>query len=210
MKKAFTMVELVFIIVIAGIIAMVALPRFKTSRLFEGRDEIISKIRYTQHLALLDNKFEIDNANWYQKNWYIEFDNSDPKNLLMSIKSEGNYAIDPSNSKFIIKNINLSKEYGIKLLDTGYDKCAHNTISFDNLGRASLDNPSTYTNPYSNLVAKGKYGCCEIRFADLSNKNPKDENTAIIEIYGESGYVRYKEKGDKECGQRTADPNIHS
>lgn len=178
MKKAFTMVELIFIIVIAGIIAMVALPKFKTSRLFEGRDEIINKLRYTQHLALLDNKFKIDDANWASNNWSFEL-KAAPKDSTYTIKSGDHEAIDPTNPKFKLKNMLLGKEFGI---DIGENTCG-DLISFDNQGRASKGLPSS--NPYSNIIQ----GCCTIELIDLSNKKQK----AIIEVYGETGYVRYKE-----------------
>lgn len=186
MKKAFTMVELVFIIVIVGIIAMVALPKFKTSRLYEGRDEIINKLRYTQHLALLDDKFKIDDAAWASNNWSMEFDIK-PKASTYTIKSSGKEAIDPANPRLKLKDMNLGKEFGI---DFGDNTCG-TLISFDSSGRASKGLPNN--NPYSNIID----GCCTIELIDLSNK----KQTSIIEIYGETGYVRFKEAKRKVGGQ---------
>lgn len=57
MKKAFTMIELVFVIVIVGIISVMIAPSFDRNNLREAADQLVSHIRYTQHLAMMDNKF---------------------------------------------------------------------------------------------------------------------------------------------------------
>lgn len=73
MRKAFTMIELIFVIVVAGIIAAVALPRVNTNNLNEAADQVVSHIRYTQHLALQDNKFNPNERFWYKRRWTIRF-----------------------------------------------------------------------------------------------------------------------------------------
>ena len=62
--KAFTMLELVFVIVVLGILAALALPRMDRDLRQEAKDNILSAIRYTQHLALMDNKTNPLDANW--------------------------------------------------------------------------------------------------------------------------------------------------
>ena len=56
MKKAFTMLELVVVIVVIGIIAVAALPRINDDHIAEAADQVMSHIRYTQHLAMQDSK----------------------------------------------------------------------------------------------------------------------------------------------------------
>jgi prepilin-type N-terminal cleavage/methylation domain-containing protein len=72
---AFTMVELVFVIVVVGILSAILIPRMQTSRLYEAADQITSHIRYTQHLAMMDDKFDPTGGdpNWYKKRWQIFF-----------------------------------------------------------------------------------------------------------------------------------------
>jgi len=55
-KSAFTMIELILVIVVLGILAALAMPRVDRDSRQEAADNILSAIRYTQHLALMDNK----------------------------------------------------------------------------------------------------------------------------------------------------------
>ncbi|MDQ7059629.1 MAG: prepilin-type N-terminal cleavage/methylation domain-containing protein [Sulfurimonas sp.] len=73
MKKAFTLLELVFVIVVIGIIAATVIPRTNSNSLQEAAIQVVSHIRYTQHLAMIDDKFNKDDANWYKKRWQIIF-----------------------------------------------------------------------------------------------------------------------------------------
>jgi prepilin-type N-terminal cleavage/methylation domain-containing protein len=76
MKRAFTLLELVFVIVVIGILAAVIIPKTKTNPLQEAAVQIISHIRYTQHLALIDDKFDPNDQEWYKKRWQIIFNRS--------------------------------------------------------------------------------------------------------------------------------------
>ena len=73
MKKAFTMLELVVVIVVIGIIAAAALPRINDDHIAEAADQVMSHICYTQHLAMQDSKFDPTDANWFRKRWSITF-----------------------------------------------------------------------------------------------------------------------------------------
>jgi prepilin-type N-terminal cleavage/methylation domain-containing protein len=73
MKKAFTMLELIFVIVIAGILSIAILPSFNRNTLQEAADQLVSHIRYTQHLAMMDDKFDTTNSEWYKERWTLRF-----------------------------------------------------------------------------------------------------------------------------------------
>jgi prepilin-type N-terminal cleavage/methylation domain-containing protein len=72
-KKAFTMIELVLVIVVLGILAALAMPRIDRDLKQEAADTILSNIRYAQHLALIDYKHMFNNAKWQQRFWHIVF-----------------------------------------------------------------------------------------------------------------------------------------
>ena len=76
MKKAFTMLELVFVIVIVGILSVVAMPSFNRDTLQEAANQVVSHIRYTQHLAMMDDKFASNDANWFKGRWQLQFGKS--------------------------------------------------------------------------------------------------------------------------------------
>ena len=79
MKKAFTMIELIFIIVVVGILAAVAVPQINRNSLVEAADQVAAHIRYTQQLAMNDNKFDPDDPDWFKKLWRIQFSQTTAK-----------------------------------------------------------------------------------------------------------------------------------
>jgi prepilin-type N-terminal cleavage/methylation domain-containing protein len=82
MKKAFTMLELVFVLVVIGILAAVMLPEIKSTKLREAAIQVVSHIKYTQHLAMVDDKFDSNDADWYKERWTIRFKKDLVYNLL--------------------------------------------------------------------------------------------------------------------------------
>ena len=92
------MVELVFIIILIGILSAIVIPKMQGDRLQEAADQIVSHIRYTQHLAMTDDKFDANNPDWFKERWQIMFThqkitNSDEKQywgyLIFSDTSAG-------------------------------------------------------------------------------------------------------------------------
>lgn len=73
MKKAFTMLELVFVIVVVGILSYMVASSFTRNPLREAADQVVSHIRYTQHLAMMDDKFDVNEAQWFMRRWAIRF-----------------------------------------------------------------------------------------------------------------------------------------
>lgn len=157
-KSAFTMIELVFVIVVLGILASLALPRMDRDLRQEAADNILSAIRYTQHLALNDNKTDPFNPNWQQKLWMIRFTvSSNNESTFYTVSSDidtsgtvnkNESAIDPVNGKYMYNtsgatvgidsdespNIFIGKKYGINSL-TLNGGCSAQHIAFDHLGR---------------------------------------------------------------------------
>ncbi len=81
-KPAFTMLELVFVIVVIGILAATIIPNTRTNPLQEAGIQILSHIRYTQHLALVNDTYNpnrIDTSGaviWHKDRWQLVFSNS--------------------------------------------------------------------------------------------------------------------------------------
>ena len=114
MKRSFTMLELVFVIVVAGILAAIAIPNTKTNPLQEAAVQLLSHIRYTQHLAMVDDKFNANDNEWYKGRWQLIFydglnSNSMPSYTIFSDNptykgdpSSGEIAINPENKNTLM------------------------------------------------------------------------------------------------------------
>jgi len=76
MKKAFTLLELVFVILIVGILASVMIPSYQSSSLRQAAIQLQSDIRYTQHLAMMDDRYNSDNTKWFKERWVLYFTHS--------------------------------------------------------------------------------------------------------------------------------------
>ena len=204
-QTAFTMVELLFVIIVLGILASLAIPRMERDRNQEASDNILSSIRYTQHLALTDNKIDPFDTTWQQTLWTIRFSTSadnDTDALFYTVASDTNKnnaiamsetAIDPSNGKYMFNvnadtvigpdespNIFIGKKYGIDSIDFagGCSNAQH--VAFDQLGR-----PHNGIGSASNTYDKYMTSDCNLTF------NFTDANTDSFSIIvkKESGYA---------------------
>lgn len=198
MKRfAFTMLELVFVIIVIGILAVLAMPNFNRHPLQEAAEQVASHIRYTQHLAMVDDKYDPADPTWYASLWRIRFyESGTPDNYYYTVfsdldkQSDADYgagkrevAVDP------LKRINmhdasnnhdmdLTGTFGISSVsstcDTGWIE-----FFFDHLGRPYVDSITTGTNPpYSGLLNSD----CNITLTH-------PDGTAVITIRPETGYV---------------------
>jgi type II secretory pathway pseudopilin PulG len=109
------MIELVFVIVVIGILSAVIIPRFDRDSLSEGAIQLASHIRYTQHLAMVDDKFMPNSAMspqvnaasraqeiqyWYLGRWQIKFStaNTSQSYIIMADSTISNYDGNPNAS----------------------------------------------------------------------------------------------------------------
>lgn len=107
MKHAFSMLELVFAIVVIGILSAIILPRTETNPTYEAAVQVLSHIKYTQHLAIIDDKFSINDPSWYKKRWQIVFgsnSNSDNKPAYTIFSDILNSSTGDPNEEEIAKN----------------------------------------------------------------------------------------------------------
>ncbi len=177
--SAFTMIELILVIVVLGILAALTMPRLDRDLRQEAKDNVLSSIRYTQHLALNDDKTDPFDTNWQQKLWSIHFTTATSgsyytvssdldKSGLPAEKSET--AIDPVNGKYMYHhhnnpvqgnespNLLIGKKYGIGSIDFTGTSCSQKHIAFDQLGRphngigSASNDYSTYMNTDCNIT----------------------------------------------------------
>ena len=207
MKKAFTMIELIFIIVVVGILAAVAIPRIDRDNLIELVDQVTTHIRYTQQLAMMDNVYDGSDEHWYRGDWRIQFSDSadggdgwkysvykDLPGYSGNLNSEREVARDPQNeqrfltsgasgfsantdSKKMNKKLNLKNTYDIQKID--FDKnCGGQTIAFDSKGRPH-GAPQNAKNPYDKVL----HTPCIITFTDSGGRSIQ------IAVQPETGFI---------------------
>lgn len=178
-KKAFTLIELIMIIVVVGILAVAVIPRVDRDTLVEATNQVASHVRYTQHLAMLDDKYDPKDPNWYRNRWKITFNNNSYSITSGDTNAKNPQApgkdLNPADSP----ELNLNDKYGITSINSTCDNNGTNQIIFDEIGR-----------PYSNF--EGVVGVdglldndCNITISDGGSKN------GIITIYKETGYITH-------------------
>ncbi len=178
MKKAFSLIELVFVIVVIGIIAAVVIPRTSSDSAVEAAIELQSNIRYTQHLAMQDDKFDPNNASWYRNRWQIVFNN----NTYSIVSDNGtNFAQDPSDGSSDLQNIDLNDKYNVSVTLGG--GCAgETTISFDHFGRPLVGDLNDDATAY--VAGQVLNSTCTITLSATG------QTPVVLEILRETGYVR--------------------
>ena len=180
-KNAFTMVELVFVIVVLGILAALAMPRLDRDRTQEAADSILADIRYTQHMAMVDFRQQSIGASanqWQRSFWQIKIEScGNSTGLFVSVGADKNYggdinvgeaAIDPSNGKPMFwsnaadcapgddlssasENIFITKKFGVTAIDSSACNNVQH-IGFDHLGRPHAGFSGSGTPDYSTYL----------------------------------------------------------
>jgi len=205
-QSAFTMLELVFAIIVIGVLAALAIPRLDNSNKQGAMDNILSDIRYTQHLALLGSKQMFNEKKWQQRYWHIVFSSCGEDNLFYMIGTDNDMedsdsanfekseaATDPANGRpmfyscagtnktEVSNRIFLTDNYGITevLAEGGCNQGGGDHIGFDYLGRPQ-NGFSTSTQPDS---ASYMYEKCTLTFTFTDGTKQK------IEIAPETGYA---------------------
>ncbi len=201
-RPAFTMLELVFVIVVLGILAALAIPRMERDLKQEAADNILSAIRYTQHLALTDDRHKFNDARWHRRFWKIMFaqcsdgkyfyrigNDDDMDSTTTFEKSEA--ALDPANGKpiymsnngdcsdtTISNNIMIGKKYGVTV-NNGTGGCTGKHIGFDHLGRPHIGFSGSTQPDYSTYMSSA----CTLNFTMA------DSDTFQITIEPETGFA---------------------
>ncbi len=213
MKRAFSLVELVLVIVIVGIISAVMVPRINDVQIDKAAQQVLAHIRYTQHLAMMDNRFDPADPNWFKKRWQIRFQytGSSPRKFYYTIYrdddvsdgySQNEIAKNPLNTSQILtgkktistssakytKKLDLYQTYNIKSVSmTG---CIAGGVgqsirlSFDFLGRPIVKNVNVLVRAYAAQTERRlATKTCYLKLTDKNNR------VATIAIEPETGYA---------------------
>ena len=195
-KSGFTMIELVFVIVVLGILASLAMGRMERDLTQEASETVLSSIRLAQQQALTDNKHRIDNnSNWQRAYWKFDFNCT--ANCKYSVGSDINLngaiektesAIDPINGKYLWNDggldtdmsnkVLLENKFGVNSITLSVGCAGSNSIAFDYLGRPHI-NIDTASNDFSLIMNED----CNLTFDMLS------ADSFTITIVSETGHA---------------------
>lgn len=202
MKRfAFTMLELVFVIIVIGIVSVLAMPNFTTNPLQQAAEQMAGHIRYTQHLAMMDDKYNDKNSTWFASNWQIWFRISGGKyyyEIFSDRDQETNSdadeeAVDPMTNQNlgngaagiglpINKDVSITDKFGIT--EIGFSANCKlgqgGRIAFDNFGRPYGSVSYAANAPFANYLTQQ---CI------LNMKHGDSDRNATITIQPETGYV---------------------
>ncbi len=204
-KSAFTLIELVFVIIVLGILASTAMDSMDRDLKQEASETILSHIRLAQQLALNDNKHRSDNnSSWQMAYWQFAM-KSCGDDIAYRVGSDislggginglgkSESAINPSDGKYIFSvncsslendetpSVLLTKKFGIKnsgVITSG--GCTKKQILFDYLGRPHSGN-STYNTPFFQNIMMQDCNLTFILQTDQDNDGNPDSFTIIIE-----------------------------
>lgn len=201
LRKAFTMLELIFVIVVVAILSITFMGRFDDDRLREAADHVLSQIRYTQHLAMVDDVYDPTDQDWSAERWQIRFQKCNGvDNQFYFIFKDINHggaankvesAQNPLDGRFMFndgtcvaqedesRDVLIGNKYEI----TGVTVCgdtANRYLLFDNLGR-----------PYRHTAAgtpSSAYDGYLTNDCDINLTTSKGE-TIIIRVAAETGFA---------------------
>ena len=213
--NAFTMIELIIIIVVIGILATLTVPRMHRDNRLEAMQYILTMVRYTQNLALHDNKQNDTNRSWQRSYWRFSVNRcNNSSDIYLYIGSDANYngsidvnevALDPANGKPMFgggtldcsASSNDAKNYSPNSLikskfgitNFKFKGCGNNNqyIGFDNFGRVYRKFGASPQPDYSGYSSTSD---CQIEF-EFGNSN---ESNFTIHVVPETGYSFVAEK----------------
>lgn len=180
MKKAFTLMELAFVIVIIGILTAVIIPRTSSSRVHEYAAQLTSAIKHTQHLSMVDDAFSSD-PNWHRNRWKITINDSN-----YSVQSNGTFAQDPL-SKTDLNNVEL-KGATMTLSGGCEDK---SIISFGHLGRPYIGEISALTKILVTGTTTKPFNDGQLLLSNCVITLTDGSTTATINVTPETGYTYF-------------------
>ena len=150
-KSAFTLIELIIVIIVAGILAAVMIPSMERDSLREATNQVVRHIQYTQHLAMVDDVYDASKVSWQKSLWAIHFRQTNNCYAVASdVDLSGQFspaetATDPTTNELLYSDSFCTKTIGEQsnlLLEDKYNTtvrvsngCGASYIAFDNLGR---------------------------------------------------------------------------
>ena len=201
-RRAFTMLELVFVIVVLGILAVAIIPQMDRDNIGEAAYQVARHVRLAQHYALVEDRFYNTDpttpagTDWRKTMWRITFVNGSEgdcyqvhadRDGLGGAPDDEEKAVDPMTKQFVWggtscrdtqtdvnPGVLLWKKFAVSSVDVCSVGGTPKNIAFDNMGR-----PGQIENGTMNFLDDD----CDI----LITTN--DGNTATVTVHQDTGFV---------------------
>ena len=223
-KRAFTLIELIMVVLVIGILATGTSQMLKRNTRGEAINHILEMIRYTQNLALHDSKHDRTDPKWQRSFWRFQiYRCANNSGLYYQIGTDKNFnkgigrsetAIDPSNGKFtfwetntscpknstdslneqVSPNIFLTQRYGINKVDFKSCSIRKNGSSSSTAKHIGFDNFGRPIKSYTKSTLPDYWGHV-VGDCNITFSFENKNKPFTIIIKAESGYA-YLEEND--------------
>lgn len=168
MKRAYSLFEIILVVVILVILLFLSNFNFQRNELNEAKEQLLFHINMIKIQANNDNTFDVNDKNWFKKYWRIQFHNKNKysgysiyKDINLNNSADRNdIYLKDSNSGLIIcgndyvfddelrfTKVNLLKKYNI--LVSVKNACRSRQILFDNQARVNCINKDSINSTQS-------------------------------------------------------------
>jgi hypothetical protein len=203
LKKSFSLLELIFVIILISILLATTLPKKQNINLEQASKRIITYLKFTRYLAMIDNKYKLDEPLWFKERWTLKFQNCayNVGGLYFVVFSDKNQkgspnkdecAKDPLSDKYLYSHYDcvagddesetvlLTKKYGV-------EKVTISCNSTNTLGSISFDiNGEAHSRLGTDPDRKDQYKLNETCYIELFDK---EENSVKIAIEAKTGFI---------------------
>jgi len=115
MKKGFSLIEIIFTLMLIAIVTSYTLNKTKNSKLEIAANKIILYLNFTRYIAFLDNKYDPSRSDWYKSRWTLKFKNCNKSigGIYYTVYSDTNLGgrinktetlKDPLNNQYLYSN----------------------------------------------------------------------------------------------------------
>lgn len=196
MKKSFSLLELIFSLLLLTLLYSMFIPKNQINKLDEITSKLETYLNYTRYKALVDNKYDEENDLWFKKRWSLKFFRcrSSVGGIYFSIYSDKNLSGHPSsidslkdpltnkniyssnyctesieNSKYVL----LTKNYNISDIEMSCN-------STDSLGQISFGSDGKVYSRLSNLEnEENEYEIKEACYIKLIDKKENKKEIVV-------------------------------
>jgi hypothetical protein len=175
----------------------------QNTNLEEATKRVITYLKFTRYLAMIDDKTKVDGSLWFKERWTLKFQNCSYKvgGIYFVIFSDKNQqgspnkdecAKDPITNRYLYSHYDcvasddesdtvlLTQKYGIQKVQISCnDTNTIGSISFDKNGQA-------HSKLGTNVLKPDQYRLTQTCYIELFDK---EENSATIAIEARTGFI---------------------